>query len=74
MLVGARYRQVTPQGPAEILQVWSDFVDVSGAAPGVKFPRRSVNYRQGAKFTETTVEGLKVNTKPDLALFSKPAK
>src|SRR5437899_294836 len=74
LLVGARYRQVTPQGPAEILQVWSDFQDVSGAAAGVKFPRRSVNYRQGAKFTETTVEGLKVNTKPDLALFSKPAK
>ena len=74
LLVGARYRQVTPQGPAEILQVWSDFQDVSGAAAGVKFPRRSVNYRQGAKFTETTVEGLKVNTKPDPALFSKPAK
>ncbi len=74
LLVGARYRQATPQGPAEILQVWSDFRDVSGAAAGVKFPHRSVNYRQGAKFTETTVEGLKVNTKPDPALFSKPAK
>src|SRR5713101_3055243 len=74
LLVGARYRQATPQGPAEILQVWSDFRDVSGAAAGVKFPRRSVNYRQGAKFTETTVEGLKVNTKPDPALFSKPTK
>ncbi len=40
----------------------------------MKFPRRSVNYRQGTKFTETTVESLKVNTKPDPALFSKPAK
>ncbi len=74
LLVGARFRQVTPQGPAEILQVWSDFRDVSGVAAGVKFPHRSINYRQGAKFTETTVEGLKVNTKPDPALFSKPAK
>lgn len=74
LLVGARFRQVTPQGSDEILQVWSDFRDVSGVAAGVKFPHRSVNYRQGAKFTETTVEDLKVNTKPDPALFSKPAK
>jgi len=89
-LVGARYRQVTIQGAVDTLQWWSDFRLVSftvsplgraegrpaeePAAAGVQFPFRWINYRDGTKFSETTVQEIKLNTKPDPALFSKPAK
>jgi hypothetical protein len=74
LLVGAKYRQTTPQGSAETLQVWSDFRGVAGADDGLKFPYRNVTYRDGAEFSETTAQSVKVNTKPDPAIFSKPNK
>jgi zinc protease len=67
-LVGARYRQVTVQGAVQTLQWWDDFRPVDG----VQFPFRWLNYRDGQKFSETTVQEIKLNTKPDPALFSKP--
>ncbi len=39
---------------------------------GVEFPFRWLNYRDGQKFSETTVQEIKLNTQPDPALFSKP--
>ena len=69
-LVGARYRQVTVQGAVETLQWWDDFRPVDG----VQFPFRWLNYRDGQKFSETTVQEIKLNTQPDPALFSKPTK
>ncbi len=70
LLVGARYGQVTMQGAVETLQVWSDFRSVDG----LKFPFRWLNYRNGSKFTDQTVQSVKFNTKPDPAIFTKPAK
>ena len=35
---------------------------------------RSLNYRDAAKFSETTVQEIKLNTKPDPTLLSKPTK
>ena len=69
-LVGARYRQVTVQGAVETLQWWSDF----RAVDGVQFPFHWLNFRDGTKFSETTVQEIKLNPKPDPALFSKPTK
>ena len=71
MLVGARFRQVTPQGTSETLQFWNDFRDVPDS--GAKFPFHSINYRDGSKFTENTVNEIKLNSKPDPSLFAKPA-
>ncbi len=75
-LVGARYRQVTMQGTVETLQWWDDFRLVPSGAEGavnaVQFPFRWLNYRDAAKFSETTVQEIKLNTKPDPAVFSKP--
>ncbi len=39
---------------------------------GVEFPFRWLNYRDAAKFSETTVQEIKLNTHADPALFSKP--
>ena len=88
-LVGARYPQVTLQGTVGTLQWWDDFRAVplaprpprrdegsltEGAADGLQFPFRWLNFRDGTKFSETTVAEIKLNTKLDPALFSKPAK
>jgi len=67
-LVGTRYRATSPQGSFEALQLWSDFRPVEG----IHYPFRIVTYRDGAKFSEQTVQELKLNTKPDAALFAKP--
>jgi len=68
LLVGARYHQATLQGAVETLQRWSDFRTVEG----VQIPFRWITYRNDAKFSETSVQEIKLNTKPDPALFSKP--
>lgn len=67
LMTGARYRSTSPQGAYESLQLWSDFRVVDG----VKFPHRSVSYRDGAKFIDQSITELKFNTKPDIS-FSKP--
>ncbi len=67
-LVGARYRQVTFQGTVETLQWWSDF----RAVEGLQFPYHWTNYRDGSKFSETAVQAIRLNTKPDPSVFAKP--
>ena len=88
-LVGARYPQVTLQGTVGTLQWWDDFRAVplalsaprhdegsstGGAAEGLQFPFRWLNFRDGAKFSETSVAEIKLNTKFDPALFSRPTR
>lgn len=68
LLAGARFRVASPQGSYESLQLWSDFRSVDG----VKFPFRSVTYRDGAKFSDQVFQDVKLNPKPDPSLFSKP--
>jgi len=67
-LAGARYRITSPQGSFEALQLWSDFREVEG----IQYPFHTVTYRDGAKFSEQTVQELKLNTRPDAAVFAKP--
>jgi zinc protease len=78
LLVGARYRQTTMQGVAQTEQRWSDFRRVlgpaAGAAAGIQLPYRWVTLRDGAKFNELTVQEVKLNTKPDPAIFTKPTR
>jgi hypothetical protein len=66
--VGAHFKSISPQGASETEQHWSDFRDVQGR----KFPYANVIFRNGNKFSETTVKSVVVNTKPDAAIFAKP--
>ncbi len=70
MLVGSRYRAASLQGPAEQLELWSDFKPVEGN----QFPFKMVQYRDGNKAGEMTITSVKVNTSPEASVFSKPAK
>jgi hypothetical protein len=68
LAAGARYPQATPQGPVETIEIWSDYREVDGA----KFPCHGITLRNGQKFSEYTVQEIKLNTNPDPALFAKP--
>jgi hypothetical protein len=68
LLMGARFNQETQQGKVEAVEIWSDFHDVQG----VKFPFHSVTYRDGVKFSESTIQDVKTNTNPNPSLFVKP--
>ncbi|MBZ5555545.1 MAG: insulinase family protein [Acidobacteriia bacterium] len=68
MLVGARFKQTGLQGPAEVLDLWSDFK----AVEGLQFPYKHTTYRDGAKSGSVTASSVQVNTKPDPTVFSKP--
>src|SRR5713226_7902843 len=76
LLIGARFRQPGPQGFADVLQVWSDFRPVQipgkGSGAGLKFPYSIRTYRNAAKYSVIAVEEVKLNTKPDPAIFTKP--
>ena len=67
-LVAARFRQFTQQGVVDAEQQWSDF----RAVDGVQIPYQTLTLHDGAKFSNFTLQDLKLNTKPDPALFSKP--
>jgi len=67
--VGARYPQDTPQGSVETIEIWSDYREVDGA----KFPCHGLTLRNGQKFSEYTVQEIKLNTAPNPSLFAKPA-
>jgi predicted Zn-dependent peptidase/outer membrane lipoprotein-sorting protein len=67
-LAGARFTQDTPQGKVETVEQWSDYRDVQG----MKFPYHAVTYRDGAKFSESTTQDLKLNTNPEAHIFVKP--
>ena len=68
LLVGAHFESITTQGPVETDQQWSDFRTIEGR----QFPYESVVYRNGAKFSETTIQSVTVNPHPDPSVFSKP--
>ncbi|MFZ0037553.1 MAG: hypothetical protein WAK91_09035 [Candidatus Acidiferrales bacterium] len=69
LLIGAHFQSITPQGIVETDQRWSDF----HAVAGLQYPNHNVIFRDGSKFSDTTVQSVKVNTNPDRAIFSKPA-
>ena len=69
LLVGAHFRSVTPQGQIEVDQHWSDFHTVGG----LQYPYHNLIYHDGDKFSETSVQDVKINIALDPALFTKPA-
>ena len=69
LLVEAKYTSNSMQGPVESDERWSDF----RAAEGRQFPYQSVTYRGGAKYTDSTVQEIKINPPLDPSLFAKPA-
>ncbi len=71
LLFAARYRQPGPQGLTDVLEVWSDFRPVAAGA-ALKLPYSNRTYRNAAKYSEAAVQEVKLNTKPDPALFAKP--
>jgi len=68
LLAGAHFKSISPQGATETDQHWSDYRDVQGR----KYPYAIVIFRNGTKFSQTTVQNVAVNTKPDAAQFTKP--
>lgn len=68
LLVGAHYRSVTPQGASEVDQRWSDFRAVEGR----QFPFHNVVLREGEKFTDSTIQEVKINPSLDSSIFGKP--
>ena len=68
VLVAARFRQSSQQGTVDSEQQWSDFRPVGE----IQIPYQSITLHDGAKFSNFTVQDVKLNTKPDPSLFSKP--
>jgi len=68
LLVAAHFRQVSPQGAAEVDQHWSDYK----AVEGVQIAFAVTVLRDGAKYTESTVQEVKLNPAIDPAVFNKP--
>ncbi|MGH9774147.1 MAG: M16 family metallopeptidase [Candidatus Acidiferrales bacterium] len=69
LLVAAHFTSPTMQGgTAETDQHWSDFRAVNG----VQFPFHSVIFRDGEKYSDTTIKDMKPNSKPDPSIFAKP--
>jgi outer membrane lipoprotein-sorting protein len=68
LLVGAHYASVTTQGTTETDQQWSDFRTVDGR----QYPYQTVVYRNGAKFSEATIQTVTVNPQVDASVFTKP--
>jgi zinc protease len=68
LVVATRYSSKTQQGSVDSLQIWDDF----RAVEGVQYPFHAVTFRNEAKYNETNVQQIKLNTKPDPALFAMP--
>jgi zinc protease len=68
LIIAARFRSHTPQGESETLQLWDDYRPVDG----VQYPFHSVVFREGVKYTETTVQKINFSEKPADSAFSKP--
>jgi len=69
LLTAARYQSAGQQGPVENEQRWTDYRGVEGR----QFAFTNSTTRDGAKFSESTVQDVVINPKLDDALFSKPA-
>jgi len=72
LLTAAKFRANTPQGAFDTEQRWSDFHAVRSGAAALQFPYHTVTYRDGAKFSEQTVQEVKLKTQPDASIFAKP--
>ncbi len=68
LIIAARFRSHGPQGESETLQLWDDYRLVDG----VQYPFHSLIFREGAKYTETTVQKINFTAKPEDSVFSKP--
>ena len=68
LLVEAKYTSNSMQGPVESDERWSDFRTIEGR----QFPYQSVTYRAGSKYTDSTVQEIKINPPLDPSLFVKP--
>lgn len=68
LLAAAHFNSLSLQGSSETDQRWSDFRPVDGR----QYPFHTIVYRDGSKFSETSVQTIQVNTRPDLSLFSRP--
>jgi zinc protease len=69
LLTAARYQSAGQQGPVENEQRWTDYRAVEGR----QFAFTNSTTRDGAKFSESTVQDVVINPKLDDALFAKPA-
>ena len=68
LITAARYLSNTPQGQVDSIQVWNDF----RAVDGIQYPFHSVTFRNGTRYSEITVEEVKLNTKLDPSVFNVP--
>jgi len=68
LLAAARFESVTPQGMVASEQRWSDYRTVGGR----QFAFSTVSYRGGAKFMESTVSDVQVDSPVNDSLFAPP--
>lgn len=60
------YTEMTPQGPRELTDVFSDYREVSG----LSVPFRNVTYHEGEQAGETRVTSFEINVELDAELFT----
>ena len=68
LLAAARYQSSSPEGASDNEQRWSDYRAVDGR----QFAYWTSIYRDGAKFTETSLQDVRFNVPADASLFVKP--
>lgn len=69
LLVEAQFTAIGMQGPEPSDQRWSDFRTVEGR----QLPFQSVTYRSGTKFSDATVQDVRINPSIDPSVFVKPS-
>lgn len=68
LLAVAKYQSRTGQGAIDSEQHWSDYRAVEGR----QFAFTTVTYRDGAKFSESTIQDVTINPKIDASTFANP--
>ncbi|HEV2298164.1 MAG TPA: pitrilysin family protein [Candidatus Acidoferrales bacterium] len=68
LLIAAKFQSTGMQGTEDSDEHWNDFRTVEG----LQFPYQSVLNRSGQKFTDSTVQEVRLNPALDPALFTKP--
>lgn len=68
LLIAAKFESTGMQGTEDSDEHWNDFRTVEG----LQFPYQSVLNRSGQKFTDSTVQEVRLNPALDPALFTKP--
>ncbi len=64
---GLIYTSVTPQGPAEMVDVFSDYQETNG----YRMPTRTISWANGERASETVVETVELNITVDPLWFEK---